>query len=82
MEETNLVYDLLSRWNTFHKYTDEKNNVAKQICKNDYKLNYLAQRYIKNKSNHTLATMIKRYYVVVPDGFDVSAEKYFSKERE
>lgn len=62
MEDENLVYSLLERFNTFRRYTDEEIKDAKEICKNHYKLNLLAKRYLKTNSTHTLTTMLKIYW--------------------
>ena len=46
MEEKNIVYHLLKRWNTFSGYTDDELKFAKIICETDRKLNMLAKRYL------------------------------------
>lgn len=70
MEETNLVYDLLKRWNTFKQYTEEELEYAKTICKNNHKLNVLAKRYLENGSTHTMATMLENYSEIIGETFE------------
>ena len=69
MEETNLVYKLLERWNTFKQYTDDELEYAETICKNNHKLNMLAKRYLENNSMHTMSTMLEHYHEITGEGF-------------
>lgn len=64
MEEKNIVYHLLKRWNTFSGYTDDELKCAKIICETDRKLNMLAKRYLKNNSTHTMGTMLEYYFEI------------------
>jgi hypothetical protein len=60
------VYNLLKTYNTFVGLDESELEMVKNICENHSKLNRLASRYMENRSNHTLGTLLETFNEIYP----------------
>ena len=60
------VYNLLKTYNTFVGLDESELEMVKDICENHSKLNRLASRYMENRSNHTLGTLLETFNEIYP----------------
>jgi hypothetical protein len=60
------VYGLLRKYNTFVGLDEAELEMVKDICENHIKLNRLASRYMENRSNHTLGTLLETFNEIYP----------------
>jgi hypothetical protein len=60
------VYNLLKTYNTFVGLDESELEMVKDICENHSKLNRLASRYMENRSNHTLGTLLETFHEIYP----------------
>ena len=60
------VYNLLKTYNTFTGLDEAELEMVKDICENHSKLNWLASRYMENRSNHTLGTLLETFHEIYP----------------
>jgi hypothetical protein len=60
------VYNLLKTYNTFTGLDEAELEMVKGICENHSKLNWLASRYMENRSNHTLGTLLETFHEIYP----------------
>jgi hypothetical protein len=60
------VYNLLKTYNTFTGLDEAELEMVKDICENHSRLNWLASRYMENRSNHTLGTLLETFNEIYP----------------
>jgi hypothetical protein len=82
------VYNLLKTYNTFVGLDESELEMVKDICENHSKLNRLASRYMENRSNHTLGTLLETFNEIYPTTptqkrvVNENLDRYFAQMKE